>query len=79
MFIDVNDHMNNVCYLEVADMILPDDVYNTPESDEFDIMYRRAVKYGEEIICRYSNTEDGIFVTLKDKEDDLRAIIKLKK
>lgn len=79
MFIDVNDHMNNVCYLEVADMILPDDVYNAPESDEFEIMYRRAVKYGEEIICRYSDTENGIFVTLKDKENDLRAIIKLKK
>ncbi|MGN1094886.1 MAG: acyl-[acyl-carrier-protein] thioesterase [Eubacteriales bacterium] len=79
-FIDVNNHMNNVRYLELAKLMLPEDVYAKNESREFEIMYRQAIKYGEKIKCLYAETEDAYFVTLKDEElSSVRAIIKLYK
>ena len=76
-FIDVNNHMNNVFYLDLADLALPDEVYAKEESKEFEIMYRQAIKYGETVKCFYGETEDAHIVTVKDAAADIRAIIKL--
>jgi acyl-ACP thioesterase len=71
--------MNNVYYLEVAKLMLPEDVYNTRDFSGFKIMYRRAIKYGETVRCLYGETESAYVVTVKGEEDDVRAIIELKK
>jgi hypothetical protein len=42
-------------------------------------MYRRAIKYGETVRCLYGETESAYVVTVKGEEDDVRAIIELKK
>ena len=78
-FIDVNDHMNNVFYLDLAELVLPDEVYAKDESCEFEIEYRQAIKYGETVKCCYSETDEANFVTVKDDNGDIRAIIKLYK
>lgn len=79
-FIDTNGHMNNVFYLDLADTVLPDEVYGDGEYDEFEITYRREIKYGEHIRCLYAETSDSHIVAFKGAEDsDIRAIIKLNK
>ncbi len=78
-FIDANHHMNNVYYLEVAKLMLPEDVYNTRDFSGFKIMHRRAIKYGETVRCLYGETESAYVVTVKGEEDDVRSIIELKK
>lgn len=78
-FIDVNDHMNNVFYLDLAQLVLPDDVYAKEESREFEIAYRKAFKYGEKVLCCYAEESNAYFVTLKDENKETRAIIKLYK
>lgn len=79
-FIDAHNHMNNVFYLELANLILPEEVYQQGECNEFEIMYRKAIEYGETIKCRYSETEDSYVITLKSQDgSELKAIIKLYK
>ena len=78
-FIDVNNHMNNVFYLDLAELVLPDEVYAKEESREFEIAYRQAIKYGETVKCCYAETNEAYFVTVKDTEGEVRAVIKLYK
>ena len=78
-YIDVNNHMNNVFYLDLAELVLPDAVYEMEESKKFKIMYRRAIKYGETVGCFYSETESSYSVVLKDETDAVRAIIEFEK
>ena len=77
--IDVNDHMNNVFYLDAAKLVLPDGVYALPESKRFRIMYRQAIKYGETVDCLYADTESAHVVTLKDEKGSVRAMIEFEK
>lgn len=79
-FIDTNEHVNNVAYLDLAYNILPEKVLNNGEPKEFDIAYKKAVKYHDTVLCEYAETEDGYFVTLKSKDKvDTYAIIKFAK
>lgn len=79
-FIDTNGHMNNVFYLGLANLMLPDEVYAAGECDEFEIAYKKEIKYGEHIRCLYFEDESARFITVKGTEKgDTRAIIKLYK
>ena len=71
--------MNNVFYLDLAEIVLPDAVYEMEESKKFKIMYRRAIKYGETVGCFYSETESSYSVVLKDETGAVRAIIEFEK
>ncbi len=75
-FIDANLHMNNIHYLELSNLVLPEELYvNEPSS--FDIRYRKAVTYGETVKCLYGETPDGSCVTIKSKDaSETRAIIR---
>lgn len=78
-FIDANLHMNNVHYLELSSLLLPEDLY-VNEPLEFDIRYRKAVTYGETVFGVLGECEDGCTVTLKSEdESETRAIIKFYK
>ena len=79
-FIDAHNHMNNVFYLELANLVLPEEVYQQGECNEFEIMYRKAIEYGETVKCVYSETEDSYVIALKSQDgSELKAIIKLYK
>lgn len=67
-FIDANNHVNNVFYLDLAILALPEEIYEKGEADEFEIMYRKAIKYGERIKCLFSETESAYFVTIKSAD-----------
>ncbi|MBO5460291.1 MAG: hypothetical protein J5983_00660, partial [Ruminococcus sp.] len=79
-YIDINDHMNNVCYLELANLVLPAEVYNQAACDEFEIMYRKAVGYGETVKALFGETEDSYVVAIKSQDlGELHAIVKFYK
>ena len=68
--------MNNICYLELASLLLPEEQY-VNEPSEFSIRYRKAVAYGETILGLYGENEDGCTVVLKSEdESDTRAVIR---
>ena len=76
--IDVNKHMHNLNYLDVAYEALPEDVYFSPECNHIEIMYKKGVRYGDIVKCSYSNLNNEHYITMKSMDDSaLHAIVKL--
>ena len=75
--IDIIGHMHNLYYLDLAYEALPDEVYNKRPFDEFEIMYKKEIKLGEEVIIKYGYDEGHIIVIKSKDEKTLHAIIKL--
>lgn len=73
-FIDSNNHMNNVCYLDLAKCILPDSVYEKP-AEGFEIIYRKAVMYGTTVKCCYGTDGKSHTVAIKC-DNEVMAIVK---
>ena len=76
--IDVNQHMHNLNYLDVAYEALPEEVYSLPEVNHIEIMYKKGIRLGDTVKCLYSYTDDSHFLTLKSTDaKTLYAIVKL--
>ena len=76
--IDINQHLHNIYYLDIAKEVLPEDVYLKNELNNFIIMYKKEVKLGELLKAYYSKVNDYHYLTIKSQDDVLHAIIKLK-
>ena len=76
--IDINNHMHNVNYLELANEALPDNLYQNAQFNNFRIMYKKEIKLGETVLCKYSNVDKKNVITIKDETDELlHAIVEL--
>ncbi len=77
IFIDVNDHMNNVHYAEMSELILPDIAL---ADYDFEIYYRKEIKCGETVVLRRSSGENSHTVTVVSADGaTLHSIIKYTK
>lgn len=77
-FIDVNEHVHNLYYLDMAYEVLPEEVYKSEELNNIEIIYKKQIKYNDKIYCTYTNENNEIIVTIKTTKDNvLHAIIKL--
>ena len=76
--IDVIGHMHNLYYLDLAYEALPDAVYNKRPFDNIRVMYKKEIKFGESVRCKYAN-DNGKNVVVIESEDGkiLHAIIEL--
>lgn len=74
--IDMNNHMHNLSYLDMAYEILPQDIYKNKIFDNVRIVYKKEIVYGENIKCYYSEYADKYIITVKS-EDKINAIIEL--
>lgn len=75
--IDINHHVNNITYLDIAYEVLPNDVYENISFDNFEIMYKKGTKLGETIKCFYSKVGSSHFVVMKtEDETQLHCIVK---
>lgn len=73
--IDVNNHLHNTYYMDLAKEVLP---YES-EPNDFEIMYKHEIKLGETVKVMYSKKDDFYYVTIKDtQETKIHAIIRLK-
>lgn len=76
--IDVNQHMHNLNYLDVAYESLPEDIYFSAECNHIEIMYKKGIKLGDTVKCFYSYTDDAHYIAMKSEDDKtLHAIVKL--
>lgn len=66
--IDVNQHMNNIAYLELAYEALPYDVYDENEFKNVRITYKKEVKYGDIVNCYYTNKDNKHIITIMSEE-----------
>ena len=76
--IDVIGHMHNLYYLSLAYEALPEDVYNLRPFDNLRIMYKKEIKLGESVKCKYAfENEKHIVVIESEDSKTLHAIIEL--
>ena len=75
--IDVNNHMNNLCYLDVASEVLPENIVGANECNEFEIMYKKQIKLDDNIIVFYGKNVDGVnYVVVKSVDNTVHSIMK---
>ena len=76
--IDINNHMHNLCYLDLAYEALPKEVYENTYFYDVEIMYKKAALLGDKLKCLYSFVDNNHFITIKSEDDSiLYSIIKL--
>jgi len=77
--IDINKHLHNTYYLDIAKEALPEEIAFSNELNNFEVMYKKEIKLGETVKAIYSKQNDYHYITIKSKDEKtLHAIIKLK-
>lgn len=75
--IDINNHVNNLNYLDFAYEILPDEIYNQ-DINNIRITYKHQTKPGETINISYTRKEEKNIVVIKtENNEELHSIIEL--
>ena len=75
--LDINNHVNNLNYLDLAYEILPDEVYNA-ELKNVRITYKHQTEPGETVNVSYAKKENKNIITIKtENKDKLHAIVEL--
>lgn len=76
--IDINRHVHNVTYMDIAYEVLPEEVYDNIDCNSFEIMYKKETKLGETIKCFYSKIDDSHYIVMKtEDEKSVHCIVKL--
>lgn len=76
--IDVNQHMHNLNYLDVAYEALPEEIYFSSECNHIEIMYKKGIRLRDTVKCLYSYTDSAHFISIKSNDEKtLHAIVKL--
>ena len=77
--IDVNKHMHNLNYLDLAFETLPDEVYlNNDFFNNIGIMYKTAIRLGDVSKCLYTYEDGKHIVTIKSEDEKtLHCIVHL--
>ena len=74
--IDIIGHMHNLYYLDLAYEALPEEVYNKRPFDKIRIMYKKEIKLGDRVVCKYSCENNKHIVVIKSQDESvLHAII----
>lgn len=76
--IDINMHMHNLYYLDLAYEALPQEVYDERPFDNVRIMYKKEIQLGDNIKCHYTK-KDNKHIVVIDSEDGkiLHSVIEL--
>lgn len=76
--IDINGHMHNLYYLDLAYEALPQEVYEMRPFDNIRIHYKKEIKLDEKLICKYGKEEEKHIVSIfSEEETTLHAIIQI--
>ena len=76
--IDLNGHLHNLCYLDIALETIPESVYHARDFREIRITYRKEIRADEkDIICKYREENDVHTVGIYGPDGKLRAMVAL--
>ena len=76
--IDLNGHMHNLYYIDLAYEALPDDIYEKRPFDNVVINYKKEIILGETVECKYTEVDGKYVVVIKNKnEEKINAVIEL--
>lgn len=66
--IDINNHMHNLYYLDLAYEALPQEVYEKRPFDHIRITYKIEIKLGDVVSCNYTNNEGKHIIVIESKD-----------
>lgn len=76
--IDINGHMHNLYYLDLAYEALPEEVYEKRPFTNVRIQYKKEVKLGKIVKCKYTFQNGEHVITIcSDNEEIIYAIVVL--
>ncbi|MBQ3415646.1 MAG: hypothetical protein IJH39_09990 [Clostridia bacterium] len=79
--IDINNHMHNLNYLDLAYEALPQEIYEKDEFNNIRITYKKEIKLGETVKCKYTfdkKQNDKHIVAITSEDDSkIHAIIEV--
>ena len=76
--IDINNHMHNLNYIELANEALPEDVYRGALFNDVKITYKKEIKLGETVKCKYAFKDEKHIVVVKSYDESaVHAIIEM--
>ncbi len=76
--IDINKHVHNICYYDLAEIAMPEEVIDKTEFNNIEIMYKKEIKLGEIVKCNYSKLNNENIIVIKSEDEKiLHAIVKL--
>lgn len=75
-WMDMNNHMNNTYYPEIAEHFLPDEIKMKIADCDFEVLYKKEIAENSNIKCLYEETDDTYVVTFKSEDlSVLHAIV----
>lgn len=76
--IDINNHMHNLYYLDLAYETLPDEIYSNGNLNQVEIMYKKEIKLGDTVKCLYTCLNQEHYIVIKSLNNNiLHAVVKL--
>jgi len=76
--IDVNQHLHNIYFMDIANEVLPMEIYKNAEFNNIRMMCKKEIKLGDTVKVFYDvNDKEHTIVIKNETEDCLHAIIKL--
>ena len=76
--IDINQHMHNLYYLDLAYEAIPEEVYNQRPFDNIRISYKKEIKLGDNLNCKYAKQDNKHIIVIESKEKGiLHAVIEM--
>ena len=67
--IDVNAHMHNLNYIELANEALPEEVYKGALFNDVRITYKKEIKFGDCVKCKYTFRDGKHIVVIKSNDE----------
>lgn len=78
--IDINEHMHNTNYIDVAYDALPKEIYDKRPFDNFRITYKNEIKLGDIVRSEYYIEGNTHYIVMKNNETNvIHSIVELKK
>lgn len=76
--IDVNNHLHNIYFMDIANEVLPMDIYKNAEFNDIQMMCKKEIKLGDTVKVFYQVEGDKHIIVIKnDDEKNLHGIIEL--
>ena len=70
--------MHNLHYLDLAYEAFPDEIYNKRPFDNIRVMYKKEIKFGETVKCKYAQENYRNIVVIESEDEKiLHAIIEI--
>lgn len=76
--VDFNGHVHNIYYMNLAYNALPQEVYETRSFNSFKISYKREIKLGDTVKCKYNYENDKHIITIYNQDETkLHSVIEI--